>query len=1224
MAERIAEIIKAETMADITAVQERIAAFQKDLAKDPSNKNVSTAVTALEVELGKLEARYERVANATNLANEALIEQIDPLTELWEENTRLGKALAGKTQEYEKELKIQQTIDALREKMGKRYHEGIAQQVRDVVEMIYHKKEELALMKDKDEATKKTTENIKDQVRIVQARLDVMREERKLALDNWKESNKFRQESLDAERDALDDMQQTVYEYYTTETEREYNEFLKRASHFEAYIEGNKELTKEYYQWRTDMQERFERPWLAGLKEGLKDAADNIGWTFDNVSSTVKSAFSNMTDVLTDFVMTGKASFKDFADSIIRNIVRIQIQQSIIKPMAGSLGVMTGFATGSGATTASAGMGFPNVGYLDKIGGGVSSLLGYTLPGTTISYGGPAASLAAAEAGRVGATGLSLGSTFGYGALGSLGYSTIGGMIGLPQSQYSGITSGLGGMAGAWGGSALAAGMASGAAMGSWLPGIGTAIGAVAGGLLGSAIGGSDPGNPSLIMSQTTHKWGEDLQIILDKKVGGIGDKATQAITDNLTGFVAAQEAGIEALAAFDLSGEAGKALEEAAFNWGRKAGGLWSSWDFNTDVGNLDDLLVKAQEDLQANIVSVGGKALRGFAEELQGFAFTVPEELANTLEKAKSKFANMPEVVEEPSGLFSDFYASIINNANASIEKELRRAQRDVDLNIGQQVIAYLNSILQYVNDNFVPAISAGLDAASQTFDFADFVQGIKDNMRTPLVQAAQKELAEALVKNAFVDAATLKNLQTSYSEGKLTLNEYIAAYNEAMSAMSSSIDEGVFDQYIEQLKALGFTIEQGATNIGLVESALKEARDVYISTLQRELSALQAQRQAIEGEIASLEAQYQTLENTYNSALSTYKAILNDEINIQQELASEAQNVVNTFSSFIDKLKETRLTIGRTDIGGLTTPGTYEATRTQLSSTVQKLYSGDTEVVKSALSDLPGLTTEYLETSRAANTDIDAYMRDVAMVQNYLAVAESISTAQKKKASETLRIAQQQMQSLNAQLSLLEETLPSLKEAQAAYNEASIALETTSLETQIAQYEHDLERIDIQIEQYEEEISRLEDINTSIVTLQEAFVNYSKALETAIAAGLAKAAAEARAAAASTFASALAKHDAANSAPSQVKTSSFAGGGTVSGSSSGYFMPTTFHGVEHITPDSQMKGVKDELALIKEIMLMLLDGNSNQTTIARKIWRILNESQNDIRPLVITEAS
>jgi lambda family phage tail tape measure protein len=137
-------------------------------------------------------------------------------------------------------------------------------------------------------------------------------------------------------------MRQVFYEYYTTETEREYNEFLKRASHFEAYIEGNKELTDEFYKWRADMAERYEKPWLAGLKDGLKKASDNIGWTFENVSDTVQAAFSNMTDTLTDFVMTGKASFSDFAESIIRDMLRMQIQASITQPLASGLGDLFG------------------------------------------------------------------------------------------------------------------------------------------------------------------------------------------------------------------------------------------------------------------------------------------------------------------------------------------------------------------------------------------------------------------------------------------------------------------------------------------------------------------------------------------------------------------------------------------------------------------------------------------------------------------------------------------------------------------------------------------------------------------------------------------------------------------------------------------------------------------------------------------------------------------
>ena len=58
-----------------------------------------------------------------------------------------------------------------------------------------------------------------------------------------------------------------------------------------------------------------------------------------------------MEDALTDFVMTGKLDFNSLANSIIADMVRIAIQQSITKPLAnmGMSLLMNAFAPGSGA-----------------------------------------------------------------------------------------------------------------------------------------------------------------------------------------------------------------------------------------------------------------------------------------------------------------------------------------------------------------------------------------------------------------------------------------------------------------------------------------------------------------------------------------------------------------------------------------------------------------------------------------------------------------------------------------------------------------------------------------------------------------------------------------------------------------------------------------------------------------------------------------------------------
>ena len=101
----------------------------------------------------------------------------------------------------------------------------------------------------------------------------------------------------------------------------------------------------------------------------------------------------------------------------------------------------------------------------DSFTSSLSGIMGATLPGTVSALTTPGAYTAGeillmqgggTTAGTVGGQaalmsgGLSLGSALMYGGLGSLGYSLLGGALGLPQNKYSGITSGLGAGLGAW------------------------------------------------------------------------------------------------------------------------------------------------------------------------------------------------------------------------------------------------------------------------------------------------------------------------------------------------------------------------------------------------------------------------------------------------------------------------------------------------------------------------------------------------------------------------------------------------------------------------------------------------------------------------------------------------------------------------------------------------------------------------------------------------------
>ncbi|MCS5982182.1 hypothetical protein LNO78_28435 [Klebsiella pneumoniae subsp. pneumoniae] len=51
------------------------------------------------------------------------------------------------------------------------------------------------------------------------------------------------------------------------------------------------------------------------------------------IETVWSNAFSSMTDTITDFIMDGKASFSDFARSIVKDIASIIVKSQITAPL---------------------------------------------------------------------------------------------------------------------------------------------------------------------------------------------------------------------------------------------------------------------------------------------------------------------------------------------------------------------------------------------------------------------------------------------------------------------------------------------------------------------------------------------------------------------------------------------------------------------------------------------------------------------------------------------------------------------------------------------------------------------------------------------------------------------------------------------------------------------------------------------------------------------------
>jgi len=75
-----------------------------------------------------------------------------------------------------------------------------------------------------------------------------------------------------------------------------------------------------------------------GAKNAIGDYLDSATNAAAMAKTAFTDAFKNMEDALVTFIQTGKLNFKTFADSVIADIIRIQVRQQITGPLASNLG----------------------------------------------------------------------------------------------------------------------------------------------------------------------------------------------------------------------------------------------------------------------------------------------------------------------------------------------------------------------------------------------------------------------------------------------------------------------------------------------------------------------------------------------------------------------------------------------------------------------------------------------------------------------------------------------------------------------------------------------------------------------------------------------------------------------------------------------------------------------------------------------------------------------
>jgi lambda family phage tail tape measure protein len=75
---------------------------------------------------------------------------------------------------------------------------------------------------------------------------------------------------------------------------------------------------------------------ISAIDLGLKEVSNTAADTGRQMRDATTKAFDGMSDALTEYAVTGKATFKDLADAIVRDLMRIQIRAAMAGITGGS------------------------------------------------------------------------------------------------------------------------------------------------------------------------------------------------------------------------------------------------------------------------------------------------------------------------------------------------------------------------------------------------------------------------------------------------------------------------------------------------------------------------------------------------------------------------------------------------------------------------------------------------------------------------------------------------------------------------------------------------------------------------------------------------------------------------------------------------------------------------------------------------------------------------
>ena len=821
----------------------------------------------------------------------------------------------------------------------------------------------------------------------------------------------------------------------------------KQAEEYRKAIEAGENAAEELVrleEWKRDQIQRDSREAMDGAQVALRDyhveasnqaksMNDAFRGLFSGMDSGWKSAWEQM-------IETGKVSLSSFRSvfaSFLADLMHMAITRPITVQIAGVVSGMLGTGGVAQAAGGSGGMGgIGNLSGLSNlmpgswfsgIGDTINNTMGGWFPSLFSSSSGymEAAGTELLKAGITGtapsaapAPGTFLSTVSPYlmaGGLGSLGYSVLGGALGLPQSKYSGLTAGLG-AAGGFGLGSLAAGssimagtsLATGAALGSVVPVVGTVLGAIGGGLLGSLFGGGRRTHASVYGKMEDVGFSRDQQTYIDAFMGGAWyDRAGKSEAEPFAQGIA-QVASQTAGSLLDIAGALPEQIRQNALSgletstWSAGRGVSDASWNFQWwEEGMAEERLEEAAKDMRNQMTAVAQKVFAdaGISQFFDTFDVTTDEGLqkASTALSAISAVKSATDAITSPLSEMEQQAQS----AKAQLDA-WTQGMKDSGVNaqyaaglINEYRNAFINDYIKTLDESLHPlsAYAQAVKAANEAVD--------QRKKALEIIGATESQLAQVEAMRAEVVKQATEEMLRSFDQ----------SVAQRWAAVNGNADE--VGRAISQANELRETIQQFGEGSAQVAELLK---------LHAAETAKDAQ-DAAKSEYDSLKAQMDALEQ---QRVQLQQQAIQEQINAINEQINTAKTLKSTWEGLDKSLGQSRYNLfaGSANLDAENRLGTVQAEFRRLSGLA---LGGDSD----AAGQLAGVGNSLLDLVKQTAGTEEEYLDAFFAVNAQLKSAQDAAGAQVSAADKQLEALQGQLDVQNAALKQLQGQSATLEE-------------------------------------------------------------------------------------------------------------------------------------------------------------------------------------------------